>query len=63
MDIQEHCSHLLHEIDLKRDFMISVGMKSGLSHEETVRYSQELDQLIVRFQKNCSCWKNFLLLG
>lgn len=37
---------LLSEIQNKRMQMIEVGLRNGYSHPETVRISQELDQLL-----------------
>nr|WP_232726178.1 aspartyl-phosphate phosphatase Spo0E family protein [Bacillus sp. FJAT-42315] len=50
------------QIDSKRNLMISTGLMKGLGSSETIRYSQELDKLIIRFQKNCNCWNKFLLI-
>lgn len=38
-------------ISKKRDEMILVGMKEGLSAERTVQLSCELDNLMIRYQK------------
>lgn len=44
---------LLTSIEQKRDEMIRVGMSKGLFDEETIKISQELDELIYRsLQKN-----------
>ncbi|MGM7636372.1 aspartyl-phosphate phosphatase Spo0E family protein [Bacillus sp. Hm123] len=60
LETQKTCHHLLSQIDSKRDLMISTGIMKGLGNSETIRYSQELDQLIVHFQKNCNCWNKCL---
>ncbi len=62
LETQETCHHLMNQIDSKRDLMISMGITKGLGSLETIQYSQELDKLIIRFQKNCDCWNKFLLL-
>jgi Spo0E like sporulation regulatory protein len=47
---------LLHTISLKRQEMIRVGEKTGLTSAETLQISQELDEVIVKYQtiKTCS---------
>ncbi|GGE70955.1 aspartyl-phosphate phosphatase Spo0E family protein [Priestia taiwanensis] len=41
---------LLQTISLKRQEMIRVGEKTGLTSEETLQISQELDEVIVKYQ-------------
>ncbi|GLB60087.1 aspartyl-phosphate phosphatase Spo0E family protein [Cytobacillus sp. NCCP-133] len=41
---------LHNEIDDLRRKMISVGRRKGLSHPETLMYSEKLDQLIYKVQ-------------
>ncbi|MEK3855360.1 aspartyl-phosphate phosphatase Spo0E family protein [Cytobacillus sp. FSL H8-0458] len=41
---------LLTEIQLKREKMIETARKKGMASQETVRCSQELDQLIFEYQ-------------
>ncbi|RHW31440.1 aspartyl-phosphate phosphatase Spo0E family protein [Neobacillus notoginsengisoli] len=42
---------ILIEIQAKRKLMIDSANETGLTSESTVRYSQELDELIVAYQK------------
>ncbi|CEG26609.1 aspartyl-phosphate phosphatase Spo0E family protein [Bacillus sp. B-jedd] len=42
---------IMKEIQAKRKLMIDSAKKTGLTSECTVRHSQELDQLIVAYQK------------
>lgn len=62
LETQETCHHLMNQIDSKRDLMISTGILKGLGSSETIQYSQELDKLIIRFQRKCNCWNKFLLI-
>ncbi|RBP96639.1 Spo0E like sporulation regulatory protein [Cytobacillus firmus] len=43
---------LHHDIDALRKKMISVGKRKGLSHPETLMYSEELDKLIYKVQRS-----------
>ncbi|WP_282172493.1 aspartyl-phosphate phosphatase Spo0E family protein [Cytobacillus firmus] len=43
---------LHHDIDTLRKKMISVGKNKGLSHPETLMYSEELDKLIYKVQRS-----------
>ena len=49
--------HCLTEVELEDEFfklqarMIDVGILKGLTHPETIKYSQELDMIINQFQK------------
>ncbi|MEC1522603.1 aspartyl-phosphate phosphatase Spo0E family protein [Neobacillus niacini] len=43
--------NLLMKINRLRKKMICIGMAKGLSHPETLKYSEELDELIYKFQK------------
>ncbi|TMW70402.1 aspartyl-phosphate phosphatase Spo0E family protein [Alteribacter natronophilus] len=38
-------------VEEKRALMMESARKNGLTAEETVRYSQELDELLNRYQK------------
>ena len=38
------------DIDFLRNQMIASGVKKGLLHPETIKYSQELDELIYKYQ-------------
>lgn len=42
---------LLLDIHLKREEMIACGLESGLASSETLQISQELDMLILKYQK------------
>ena len=42
---------LLIKIKLLGDTMIDFGMRKGLTHDKTIKLSQELDQYIVLYQK------------
>jgi hypothetical protein len=42
---------LLTIIEKKRKEMITIGMKCGRSHNTTVKCSEELDKLILEYQK------------
>lgn len=42
---------MLEEIKSKRELMINCANKHGFTNEETIRYSQELDELINEYQK------------
>jgi stage 0 sporulation regulatory protein len=41
---------MLKEINLKRDLMMKSAEVTGLTSEETIYYSQELDKLIYEYQ-------------
>lgn len=43
---------LHHDIDALRKKMISVGKRKGLSHPETLMYSEKLDKLIYKVQRS-----------
>ncbi|WP_316569034.1 aspartyl-phosphate phosphatase Spo0E family protein [Neobacillus sp. YIM B06451] len=43
--------NLLDEIKMKRKVMIDSAIENGLTNERTIQYSQELDELIVAYQK------------
>lgn len=43
---------LLLDIHLKREEMIACGLESGFSSSETLQISQELDILILKYQKH-----------
>ncbi|MEI4830301.1 aspartyl-phosphate phosphatase Spo0E family protein [Bacillus sp. FJAT-53711] len=42
---------LLRDIDVKREEMIHLGLINGLNSLETVQVSQELDMLIMKYQR------------
>ncbi|MFD1362811.1 Spo0E family sporulation regulatory protein-aspartic acid phosphatase [Lentibacillus salinarum] len=44
-------SHLSHIIEQKREQMLSVASKYGMENEKTLECSQELDKLILEYQK------------
>jgi len=50
LETREVCCDLLTEISNVRNAMLSVGMSKGFDHTETLKYSQELDKLIFKYQ-------------
>lgn len=42
---------MIAEIKVKRELMIKSAKKSGFTSEETIKYSQELDELINEYQR------------
>lgn len=44
-------SEMIEEIKAKRELMINSANTLGFTSEETIRYSQELDELINEYQK------------
>lgn len=48
--IQENLEELIIRINHVRHLMISTGLRKGLSDYETLKYSQELDELIHKYQ-------------
>ncbi|WP_083402210.1 aspartyl-phosphate phosphatase Spo0E family protein [Bacillus sp. MUM 116] len=44
------CSEMLAEIKVKRELMMECANKKGFTSEETIKYSQELDELIYKYQ-------------
>lgn len=42
---------LQRDIHVKRQEMVHLGLENGLNNLETIRVSQELDKLIVQYQK------------
>lgn len=42
---------MLEEIKVKREIMIDSANKNGYTSEETIKYSQELDELINEYQR------------
>jgi hypothetical protein len=42
---------LLLKIEYYREELIKVGKNQGFAHSETIRLSQSLDKLIVKYQK------------
>lgn len=47
---QQRIKEMLDEIQRKRDRMIETANKSGLTSDDTIRQSQELDRLIYEYQ-------------
>jgi stage 0 sporulation regulatory protein len=45
---------ILEEISNKRELMMDCANKNGFTYEETIRYSQELDELINKYQRICN---------
>ncbi|KMY55385.1 hypothetical protein AC623_16755 [Bacillus sp. FJAT-27231] len=50
METQKSCCDVVTEINNLRKAMIATGMSKGLNDRETLKYSQELDKLILRWQ-------------
>ncbi|MCT2344107.1 aspartyl-phosphate phosphatase Spo0E family protein [Niallia taxi] len=48
--MQSRKQELLLAIQRKREVMIEEALRTGYTSEETVRYSQELDELIFQYQ-------------
>ena len=44
-------SDLIEEIKAKRELMINSANKFGFTSEQTIKYSQELDELINHYQR------------
>ena len=44
-------SEMIEEIKVKRELMINSANKLGFTSEETIKYSQELDELINNYQR------------
>lgn len=42
---------LSHDIHMKREEMIHLGLTNGLDNIETIQVSQELDKLILQYQR------------
>lgn len=42
---------MIEEIKAKRELMINCANTQGFTSEETIKYSQELDELINKYQK------------
>ncbi|MET3194231.1 aspartyl-phosphate phosphatase Spo0E family protein [Bacillus sp. OAE603] len=49
---ESQLSHLLLSISLKREEMVFFAETRGLNEQLTLRASQELDELIISYQKN-----------
>jgi hypothetical protein len=43
-------TNLINQINDLRQTMIAVGQNKGLNHPDTIKFSQELDKLIIRYQ-------------
>lgn len=55
--IDQQYPELGHKIDLVRRLMIATAQAKGINNPETIKYSQELDKLILETQlllKSCS---------
>ncbi|KMY54518.1 MULTISPECIES: aspartyl-phosphate phosphatase Spo0E family protein [Bacillaceae] len=50
MIIQETLEELMIQINTVRHLMISTGLQKGLNDYETLKYSEELDKLINKYQ-------------
>ncbi|WP_082087897.1 aspartyl-phosphate phosphatase Spo0E family protein [Domibacillus indicus] len=50
---QDTFCDLLDRIEQIRQLMITSGLQYGLSSPETVRYSEQLDELILWYQLQC----------
>ncbi|MEK4029087.1 MULTISPECIES: aspartyl-phosphate phosphatase Spo0E family protein [Bacillaceae] len=50
MVIQETLEELSIRINQVRHLMISTGLRKGLDDDETLKYSEELDELINKYQ-------------
>lgn len=48
--MQNLCKKLIIQIENKREEMIHLGMKHGLTSPETIHASQQLDQLLNRLR-------------
>jgi stage 0 sporulation regulatory protein len=55
--VQYNQKELLEEIQRKRALMIDSARRTGFTSDETVAFSQELDQLIYKYQ---CCLQDFL---
>lgn len=53
MKTQNICCDLLVRINDLRKIMILTGMSKGLNDLETLKYSEELDKLILKYQMEC----------
>ncbi len=51
MKLHQKNKNLLEEINEKRSKLFDTVQKNGLSNEETVKRSQELDKLIYQYQR------------
>lgn len=59
MENSNSTNELLIEINMLRNNLILIGRLKGLSHPETLRCSQELDDLIYKFQKSINTTRSF----
>jgi hypothetical protein len=48
--VQINSNQLLSRINYLRELMISAGITKGFHSSETLKYSQDLDKLIIQFQ-------------
>ncbi|MFB4167245.1 Spo0E family sporulation regulatory protein-aspartic acid phosphatase [Virgibacillus sp. JSM 102003] len=46
----EYTDNLLREIENKKENMVKTAQTFGLTGEETLKYSRELDELITKYQ-------------
>lgn len=58
---ESQLSHLLLSISLKREEMVFFAETRGLNEQLTLRASQELDELIISYQKNCQGLSSLIL--
>lgn len=49
--VNKHLLMIQNEIQIKREEMISLAKKLGHTHEDTIKCSQKLDELIFAYQK------------
>jgi Spo0E like sporulation regulatory protein len=54
---ESQLSHLLLSISLKREEMVYFAETRGINEQLTLRASQELDELIVSYQKKIAMFK------
>ncbi|WP_096188706.1 aspartyl-phosphate phosphatase Spo0E family protein [Evansella halocellulosilytica] len=45
------------QIEMKRNELLYLAKRNGLSCEKTIKCSKELDQLIIHYQDQCSMKK------
>jgi hypothetical protein len=50
MQIKDNFDELVLRINDLRKLMVSVGITKGFHSSETLKYSEELDKLIIQFQ-------------
>ncbi|OKL37836.1 aspartyl-phosphate phosphatase Spo0E family protein [Domibacillus mangrovi] len=50
MQFKDNFDELIMRINDLRNLMVSAGITNGLSSNETLKYSEELDKLIIQVQ-------------